>query len=179
MSKKKIRTYCLVVDASVARAAGSFESRHPTGILCRDFLLAVRGVCHRIAWTEAIKAEWDKHESLFAQQWRVSMVRLGKLRPLQNADPTVIRDSLQEHCGDQDILAILLKDCHLIEAALLTDCRVASRDDRVRGHFASLTAAIDSLRTILWVNPAAEDEGAVEWLESGAPNEKGRRLRGH
>jgi hypothetical protein len=75
MSKKRIATSSLVVDASVARAAGSLESKHPTGILCRDFLMGVRSVCHRIVWTEAIKVEWDKHDSVFARQWRVSMLK--------------------------------------------------------------------------------------------------------
>jgi hypothetical protein len=52
MSKKKIPSRCLVVDASIARAAGSLESKHPTGALCRNFLMAIRSVCHRIGWTD-------------------------------------------------------------------------------------------------------------------------------
>jgi hypothetical protein len=71
MSKKRTPSHCLVTDASVAQAAGSLESKDPPGSLCRDFLVAVRGVCHRIAWTKAISGEWDKHESAFARLWRV------------------------------------------------------------------------------------------------------------
>ncbi len=177
MSKKKIGTCCLVIDASIARAADSLESTHPRGILCRDFLVAVRGVCHRIAWTDAIKNEWDKQDSLFARQWRFSMLKLDKLRPVEETITSEIRDSIQEHCNDADILAIVLNDCHLIQAALAADLRVASLDEQVRGHLATLSAAVESLRPLIWVNPAVVEENAVEWLEKGAPDQKKRRLK--
>jgi hypothetical protein len=74
------------------------------------------------------------------------------------------------------VLLIVLKDCHLVEAALATDLRVASLDDRVRGHFGRLAGTIDVLRPILWVNPAIAEERVVDWLESGAPDQKRRRL---
>jgi hypothetical protein len=181
MSKKKIPTCCLVIDASIARAAGSLDSKHPIGVLCRDFLMRVRSVCHRIAWTEPIKLEWDKHASVFASQWRVSMLNLDKrrekLRRLKDAPSSEIRESIQKQCTDGEILAILLKDCHLIEAALETDLRVASLDEQVRRHLAALAAAVETLRPIIWVNPAVAEEEAVEWLEKGAPAEKKRRLK--
>jgi hypothetical protein len=177
MSKKKINSRCLVVDASIAGAAGSRESQDLTGILCRDFLIAVRGVCHRIAWTETMRLEWDKHQTPFAQQWRVSMLNLKKLRPVESAATTDIHDALCEHCDDEAVLRILLKDRHLIGTALATDSRVASLDQRVRRHFETLATDIQALRTILWVNPAVAQEKAMEWVENGAPNEKARRLR--
>ena len=177
MSKKRITTCGLVVDASIAQAAGSTESKHPTGVLCRDFLLSIRSVCHRIAWTETINIEWNKHDSLFARQWRVSMLNLNKLRPVDCAEVSEIRESIREHCGDPDIVAIVLKDCHLVEAALATDRRIASLDERVRGHLRKLAGSVNALRPIVWVNPANPNEGAVEWLENGAPAEKKRWLR--
>ena len=157
MSKKKIRNRCLVIDASVARAAGPPESMHPTGALCRDFLMEVRGICHRIAWTQAIKREWDKHESSFARQWRVSMFNLKKMIVAEVAG-TGLEDSIREHCQDANIAEIVLKDCHLVDAALATDARIASLDDQVRGHFVALAAKIGLLRPILWVNPAISTE---------------------
>jgi hypothetical protein len=175
MSKKRIATRCLVIDASIARAAGSLESKHPRGILCRDFLMSIRSICHRIAWNDAIKAEWDKHNSSFAQQWRLSMLKLNKLIPVNCVE--AIRDSVENHCDDPAILALVLKDCHLVQAALATDHRIASLDDQVRGHFTDLAEAVKVLRPILWLNPAVVDEAAVEWLERGAPDEQKRRLK--
>jgi hypothetical protein len=175
MSKKRRRTYCLVIDASIARAAGSPDSKHPTGILCRDFLMKLRGVCHRAAWTAAIKAEWDEQQSQFALAWLVSMERLGKLRRV--VPESQLPEEIKECQVAAGVEAKMLKDCHLVEAALATDSRVASLDDTVRGHFADIARTIEKLKPMLWVNPTNEEEEAVEWLEAGAPNERKRRLR--
>lgn len=177
MSKKRITSRCLVIDASVAGAAGSLETKHPKGRLCRDFLIAVRSVCHRIAWTADIAKEWEKHNSTFAQTWRVSMVNLRKLVNLDNQTLPAIREAIEEHCDDEHIRAIVLKDCHLVDAALAADGRIVSDDEQVRGHFASFASRIKSLQTIVWVNPAIEAEEAVNWLEQGALKDKNRRLQ--
>ncbi len=71
----------------------------------------------------------------------------------------------------------MLKDAHLIEAALATDSRIASLDETVRGHFSRLAASFAPLRRIMWVNPVTEGEKAVEWLEAGAKAERARRLK--
>ena len=176
MKKKRTKTWCIVVDASIARAAGPVGSRHPTSAHCRDFLRALRGAGHRLAWSEAIRLEWDKHQSTFTLEWRLSMARLGKLRPVTDEQDEELRTAIEEHSKDKNVVTILLKDAHLIEAAFATDSRVASLDDTVRGHFRQLAAALDSLRAILWVNPANEDEQVVSWLEKGAPAHSTRRL---
>jgi len=71
----------------------------------------------------------------------------------------------------------MLKDAHLYEAALATDLRIASWDENSHGHFRRLAATFDPLQRILWVNPVTEGERAVEWLESGAPAQRSRRLK--
>jgi hypothetical protein len=62
----KVRSRVLVIDASTARAAGEV-SMHPTSRGCREFQEAVRSHGHRMAMTEAIQAEWNKHQSRFAR----------------------------------------------------------------------------------------------------------------
>jgi hypothetical protein len=69
MSNRRAPGRCLVLDASIARAAGTLDSKDPIGLRCHEFLMAVRGICHRMAWNAAIKAEWDKHKSKFAATW--------------------------------------------------------------------------------------------------------------
>jgi len=177
MSKKKIRTCCLVIDASIAHAAGTLESRHPTGARCRDFLIRVRGVCHRMAWSEAISAEWNKHQSPFAAQWLVSMMNLQKLRPVKDELSEDLREAIAGHSEDQNVVAIMRKDAHLIEAALATDLRLAALDDTARGHFSRLAATFESIRGVIWVNPAIDEEQAIDWLEDGARAERSRRLK--
>jgi hypothetical protein len=177
MSKKKARTWCFVIDASIARAASSLESRHPTGRNCRDFLIAVRGICHRMAWSEGIKAEWDKHESAFAFQWRLSMMKLNKLRPVKDEMLEDLREAIAAHSEDRNVVEIMVKDAHLIEAAFTTDSRVAALDETVRSHFSRLAATFELLRGVLWVNPATEGEAAIDWLKAGAPAQRARCLK--
>jgi hypothetical protein len=173
MSKKRTRTCCLVIDASVAHPAGT---QHPTGPECSDFLTSVRSVCHRMAWSKNIKAEWDKHQSIFALQWLVTMMNLKKLREIKDEELTELREAIKTHSSDPNVAPIMLKDVHLVEAALATDARVASLDDNARGHFSRLATAFDSLRPIIWVNPTISEEKAVKWLEAGAPIQRRRQL---
>jgi hypothetical protein len=79
----KIRSRLLVVDASIARAAGDV-STHPTSRRCCDFLLAVREICHQIVMIAPIQHEWDKHQSRFARTWRLSMLAKKKLKILES-----------------------------------------------------------------------------------------------
>jgi hypothetical protein len=130
-----------------------------------------------MAWNRAIKAEWDEHQSLFATQWLVTMVNLQKLWHVKDERLEELRKAIEGHSVDQNVTAVVLKDCHLVEAALVTDRRIASLDEQLRGHLTDLAAAVQALRPILWVNPAIAEEGAVEWLEKGAPSERRRRLR--
>lgn len=177
MSKKKVSTWCLVIDASIAFAAGGLESRQPIGVTCRDFLIAVRGICHRMAWSEVIKAEWDKHESAFALQWRLSMMKLKKLRPVKDELHEDLRDAIGTHSEDQNVAEIMLKDAHLIEAALATDRRIVSLDEAVRGHCRRLAATFDILQRVVWANPVLEDEQVTEWIHTGARADRSRLLK--
>ncbi len=174
MSKKRIATSCLVIDASVAHPAGI---QHPTSRLCSSFLISVRGVCHRMAWSQAIKAEWDKHQSPFAAQWLESMMKFKKLRAVKDEPVVELREAIERHASDPHVAPIMLKDVHLIEAALATDGRVASLDENARGHFGQLAATLHLLRRIIWVNPAVVEEKAIDWLEKGTPAKPSRRLK--
>jgi hypothetical protein len=79
--------------------------------------------------------------------------------------------------GDS-VLAIIEKDRHLIEAALATDKRVVSIDERVRQHLRTHARNLPEILSLCWSNPALPDEKCIAWLESGAPAERSRLL-GH
>jgi hypothetical protein len=166
-----------VIDASIARAAGSHEATHPTGKLCRDFLQTVRGVCHRMAWNASIKAEWDKHQSAFAKTWFVSMFQMRKVRPISDEPNEDFREAIRLHSPDSGVVEAMLKDAHLIEAAQATDQRVGALDETVRGHFGRMSATFEALQMIVWANPVAEGEPCLEWLRTGADAEPHRLLR--
>jgi hypothetical protein len=69
-----------------------------------------------------------------------------------------------------------LKDAHLIETAVASDNRVISLDEEARLHYRQAAQVIGLLRDVCWVNPALANERAVEWLQTGAPAEKHRKL---
>jgi hypothetical protein len=71
---------------------------------------------------------------------------------------------------------IMLKDCHLVEAALDADQIVISLDDKVRFHFQTISQTIQEISLIVWVNPDKPEEGTIAWLEAGAEPEKHRQL---
>jgi hypothetical protein len=58
----------------------------------------------------------------------------------------------------------ILKDAHLIEAALHADWIVASLDERARALFHTA-----ELNVVTWVNPVSERTRIQAWLEEGAP----------
>lgn len=177
MSKKRTRTCCLVIDASIAFAAGDWESQDPRGILCRELLRAVRGSGHRIAWSRAIEVEWDRNQSPFAARWRATMLNLRKLQPVKDEVLEELREAIEWHSNDRNVVAIMLKDVHLIEAALATGRRIAAWDVAARGHFTRLALTFERIRPVNWVDPTVEDEQAIAWVERGAPLERSRRLK--
>lgn len=116
--------------------------------------------------TKAIQAEWDRHQSVFARKWRSSMVARRKLTALDVGERPDIRQLIKlENIGPQQIEA-MLKDCHLIEAAINTDKRIISLDDKARELFVGLSLSVAAIKDIQWVNPTLDEEQAINWLES-------------
>jgi hypothetical protein len=168
--KRAASTQRLVIDASVARAAGGQHATHPASKRCRDFLQTVLDVCHKAVVTPEIGAEWRRHRSRFFQLWRVSMEARKKVwRAVcseQLADVERVCGALATP-GQQEVAR---KDLHLIKAALGADRIVVSLDDAAREVFSLAAQSCPELRTIYWVNPAHEDD-AGGWLQTEAdPN---------
>lgn len=74
MSKMSRR---IVVDASVANSAGN--GTHPTSRMCREFLLDMMSICHKVVVTQAISIEWKNHASTFSVRWLAAMRAKRKL----------------------------------------------------------------------------------------------------
>lgn len=166
----------IVLDASVMRAAGIRGASDPRSSGCREFLMAIRRIGHRVVLGPEIRVEWDKHQSRFAMDWRVSMAKIPKIDLAEIGAVEELRDRVRESAPSAAVARILLKDLRLIEAALASDRIIASLDDAARGHFARCCPKVPELTSIVWVNPGTADEGLVEWLEGGARDEPRRRL---
>jgi hypothetical protein len=150
----------LVVDASVVRAAG--ENEHPVSSANRDFLNAVLEICHRVAMTVQIGDEWRRHQSKVTRRWRVAMYARKKIVLLQMPGNPDLRLRLTQGHDPVERDAIL-KDAHLIEAALSADRIVASLDENARVLFKAA-----ELNVVTWVNPVSERTRIRAWLEEGA-----------
>jgi len=171
---KAINSKSLVIDASIARAAGRKD--HPVSKACRDLLEAVLKICHRVVITREIGAEWDRHQSYFTVQWRSSMnARKKVVRPDTLAND-VLRTGISTSSLTEEGREAALKDTHLVEAALATGLAVVSNDETARALFRKIAHEIGLLKPIVWVNPVREEERAIEWLKGGAKDDKKRRL---
>jgi hypothetical protein len=70
----------------------------------------------------------------------------------------------------------ILKDFHLAEAAFATEQIIASLDETVRGHLRQVARSVRSLKSLVWVNPAKDDEHVADWVREGANAEEERQL---
>jgi hypothetical protein len=164
----------LVVDASVARAAGETEDRVSSA--CRSFLQEILRICHRVVMTPEISQEWNKHRSNFAFRWRASMTARKKVVrpcPVEDAGLRQMIRSLQLR---DNVREAILKDIHLVEAAFATEQTIASLDEIVRGHLRQISGSVRSLKSLVWVNPIKDDEHATDWLSQGANADEERQL---
>lgn len=174
----RARSQSLVIDASVARAAGPEDAVHPTAKHCRDFLLAVLDICHRAIFSEAIAEEWKEHQSSFARQWRRSMFARKKIDRIDVPQNIALRQQLEEATPHEKQRNAIRKDAHLVEAALTQGMRVVALDETVRNLFRTAAASGGDLRQVCWVNPDREDDDSLEWIQAGAVAEDSRML-GH
>jgi len=124
---KKVTSKRLVIDACVARSAG--ETDHPISAACRGYLLDILEICHRIVMTPEIRAEWQKHQSRFSQRWLTQMIAKKKFVPMQVNLEVDLWEQAELIESEKDRSAIL-KDLHLLEAAIATDKIIISTDDR-------------------------------------------------
>lgn len=165
-----------MVDAAIAKSAGSSDAPKPLPGQCRAVLNVMERVGHCVVFSPAISAEWRKHERAFARGWRIRMIASRQVEFIQETRDDGFRDKLAAAALSAPARRAIAKDSHLIEAACATDRIVVSLDEEVRGHLCDVCPQVSEVREILWANPAREEEGVPSWLERGARVEKKRRL---
>lgn len=162
----------IVVDASVARAAGETEASSA----CRRVLDAIERICHKLVHSAEGYDEWQRHESGYARGWRVRMISKKKLVTVTDAYPQDIQDRLEESGVKPKELRNVQKDLHLVGAALETDEIVISCDRRMRRDLRKRLDVCPELGSLIWVDPNDDTDNWEEWLEKGAPDEPRWRL---
>src|SRR5436305_10717657 len=117
-------------------------------ISCRDCLIAVKDTKHKIVTTETIRVEWHKHQSRFTRAWLVSMVAQRRVCWIDATADDELCYKVKQCTSNEKKREAMLKDVHLIEAALKSDKVVISMDETVRQHFHGATRKIGILKQI-------------------------------
>lgn len=169
----------LVIDANIARSAGGKQTQDEVSKGCRGFLMVMRDVTkHKVVTTEAILAEWYKHQSRFTLHWLTSMQKKGRVVDVDIPTKGRLRSRVTNTTSSIASRKAMLKDIHLVEAAFHADKIVVSMDEAVRNCFHEASEKIDALKLIAWVNPCKREETALEWLRDGAELDR-ERLPGY
>ena len=168
----------LVVNASVARAAGDKGATASVSVNCTEFLETFQEESpHKVVMTPELSEEWNKHQSKFAARWLKSMIarkRFVYVKPPQNS---TLSDKIEMIANRERDIEALRKDFHLLQAALATDQTVISLDENIRRLFKRASQQVGEIQGIIWVNPdRTAEEQPIDWLQNGAPSEAHRRL---
>jgi hypothetical protein len=87
-----------------------------------------------------------------------------------------LRRKIEQHSHNAEDREEMLKDVHLLEAALTTDKLIISLNEVDRKRFQAIAQKIGEIRALIWVNPVLVEEQCIVWLENRCPAEKQRQL---
>ena len=166
----------IVVDASVARSSGEWNSLRHTATACRDALLAIRKCRLMAVMSPMLEREWDKHQSKFASGWRVQMTAKRLIWRVPDGTHRKVAKALAQSDLTHSQKKAALKDFHLVSAALTAEQTILSNDDEARNIFAAAAAEIAQFQKLIWVNPSNAHENCTQWLAEGAKPEQQRYL---
>ena len=174
MSRGRKRPRRLVVNASVAMAAGGQDATAAESVACRDALFAIAQSKLVLVFTEALKDEWQAHQSTFSRKWLHDMVGRRRAVEINPAPSGAVRKAMEKHLPVNE-RPEFEKDLHLLDAALGTDQRIVSLDERLRRRLARLMTFFRKLESFHFANPLWES--CLNWLRGNAPNEGKFQLR--
>lgn len=168
----KPRSRCVVVDTSIARAAG--ESKVEVSSTCRAVMLTILEVCHRVISTPATREEARRNWSRFSRKWLTSMHARKKVERLDEVPSIDWNPAYNEMTDKQRQIAE--KDTFLVEAALATDRLILSLDNEARTVFCLAASRIETLSGVSWLNPTIDRDQVIHWLEEGAKADPSHQL---
>ncbi len=168
----------LVVNASVARAAGGVDATDSVSINCTEFLETFRDESsHHVVMTFELSEEWDENQSNFAAEWLGNMIATRRFHYIELTQNRALYDEIEATAVEEKDINAMLKDFHLLGAALATDQIIVSLDETIRGLFKRASQQVGEIRYIIWVNPdRTAEEQPIIWLQNGALPEAHRQL---
>lgn len=168
MSTNRPERSLLVVDADIARGAGTSSSSDPSSKACRDVLNRILNICHNVVFDQRLISEWNRHQSDYARSWRVDMNSRGKITVVPTEILEPLRKRIREDSLTEDEVEEAVKDAHLIELAHFGDSVIITHDSNAEENFRKLSNEIDGFPSFLWFKPGQEDIPMGRWLQRGA-----------
>lgn len=164
----------LVVDADIVAAATAHVN--PRSVQCTTLLATILATRHVVTLPPFLREEWERRFPRASHIWLTAMyarrlVHEPELNPNRGVAGALAR--LPFH---PDIVAIVVKDAHLLEAALATDRIVLSMDETAYYHFCDAAATLSQIRPVMWANPERAADDCITWLTTGAKPETKRRI---
>lgn len=104
------------------------------------------------------------------------MVARRKLHIIDVPSDDQLREKISQAATRTRDREAMLKDTHLLEAAIATDQIVVSLDETVRVLFIEAAGRIGEIRRICWANPDKSEEECINWLQGRTKNERQRQL---
>ncbi|MCW5821649.1 MAG: hypothetical protein KIT34_02540 [Cyanobacteria bacterium TGS_CYA1] len=163
----------IVIDTCVATSSSDGDA--VDAVCSSKFLNLFFSSTHKAVFSKKLEAEWNRHESSFAKQWRSNMFKknriirgndysneelsksIGKLSPKGRATENDFRK--------MDV-KLMMEDLHLIEAALNHCKLVVSKDSTVRKLYSKATKHISTLKKISWYDLKTDADKFDAWKES-------------
>jgi hypothetical protein len=183
MSRRGKNSKRFVIDTDVARSAGGERAISPSSKNCRDFLKVIRNMSHYVVMTPEIRKEWNtrradgnKYKSRFTTTWLYSMYAKKLVYELSISEDKTLRKKIIQASVNEDQCERMLKDVHLIEAALATDNFIISLNEAERILFSKTSQKVGEIKCIIWVNPDISEDEAITWLQNGSKEEERRRI---
>lgn len=152
MSKYTGRSLRLVVDASVAKAAGDpMLSADAAALAWAATLSTIQRICHRVVVCDALLAEWNRHSGAAFRRWRKRMLDLDKVIHMQQVDLEDVALRLAvDGLRDEGAKLAIGKDLHLIELAMRSDRWIFSADEKIKRHLAAHSSLASWNQAIRW-----------------------------
>jgi hypothetical protein len=168
----------LVVDTDIFAAATNKPATRAK--ICKRTLSLILSLCHKIVITDKLGEEHRRRNfPVWLRRWLVKMSDNGKLIKevdLQTDRPKDLTHAINNSQLSASAKARMLKDEHLLDAALWTDKRILSMDNTVFNDFRELSNTVKKIGKILWLNPEIQTQECFSWLEASAPDKAEHRL---
>ncbi len=155
----------MVVDASVARAAGSGDDARAS--VSRQLLEGVLEVCHHAAFCPQVFAEWRKHRSGFAREWLTSMFARRKVESLSPCSTAEIESMLDSSNLSESKRSAVAKDAHLLAVAKATSALVATLDCTLVDLVRELQQGNPSIHSIAFLDLQRDSQNVLAWIQRG------------